>query len=63
MRRVREGLARGARYPDEQLSVRELPIVVADVGPDTGPVIVIHGHIDVVPGREGHFDPTWTATV
>jgi len=43
--------------PTKQLSVRELPIVIAEVGPDEGPVIVIHGHIDVVPGREGQFDP------
>lgn len=39
------------------LSVRELPIVIAEVGPDEGPVMVIHGHIDVVPGREGQFEP------
>jgi succinyl-diaminopimelate desuccinylase len=40
-----------------QLTVRELPILVADVGPATGPTVVIHGHIDVVPGRPGQFDP------
>jgi succinyl-diaminopimelate desuccinylase len=39
------------------LDVRGLPIVLAGVGPDEGPVIVIHGHIDVVPGRDGQFDP------
>jgi succinyl-diaminopimelate desuccinylase len=35
--------------------VRGLPIVVAEVGPSQGPVVVIHGHIDVVPGHEGQF--------
>ncbi|MBA2523730.1 MAG: M20/M25/M40 family metallo-hydrolase [Solirubrobacterales bacterium] len=39
-----------------QLTVRELPIVIADVGPAEGPVVVLHGHIDVVPGREGQFE-------
>ena len=43
--------------PTSTFEVRGLPIVVAEVGPGTGPVIVIHGHIDVVPGREGQFSP------
>ena len=43
--------------PCRQLTVRELPILVADVGPASAPTIVIHGHIDVVPGRPGQFDP------
>jgi succinyl-diaminopimelate desuccinylase len=42
--------------PCRQLTVRELPILVAEVGAETGPVIVIHGHIDVVPGRPGQFE-------
>lgn len=42
--------------PTTQLTVRDLPIVLAEVGPENGPVIVIHGHIDVVPGRDGQFD-------
>ena len=42
--------------PTATLDVRGLPIVVAEVGPSSGPVIVIHGHIDVVPGREGQFE-------
>ena len=40
-----------------QLSVRELPILVADVGDREGPVPIVHGHIDVVPARPGQFDP------
>src|SRR3989440_6647160 len=34
-----------------------LPVVMADVGPRDGPTIVLHGHLDVVPAREGQFDP------
>jgi len=40
-----------------QLEIRDLPILIAEVGPEGGPTIVLHGHIDVVPGREGQFDP------
>lgn len=43
--------------PTKQLIVRELPIVLAEVGPAEGPVVVVHGHIDVVPGRPGQFEP------
>ena len=43
--------------PTTQLTVREMPIVIADVGPSEGPVVVVHGHVDVVPGRDGQFDP------
>ena len=43
--------------PTKELLVRELPIVIAEVGPAEGPVIVAHGHIDVVPGRPGQFEP------
>jgi len=43
--------------PTRQLAVRDLPIVIAEVGPADAPRIVFHGHIDVVPGREGQFDP------
>jgi succinyl-diaminopimelate desuccinylase len=34
-----------------------LPVVLADVGARSGPTIVLHGHLDVVPGREGQFTP------
>lgn len=43
--------------PTRQLTVRDLPIVVAEVGPPELPPIVFHGHIDVVPARPGQFDP------
>jgi succinyl-diaminopimelate desuccinylase len=34
-----------------------LPVVLADVGADEGPTVVLHGHLDVVPAREGQFTP------
>ncbi len=43
--------------PTKHLLVRELPIIVAEVGPSEGPVVVVHGHIDVVPGQPGQFEP------
>ena len=43
--------------PTRQLTVRDLPIVIAEVGPPELPPIIFHGHVDVVPGRPGQFDP------
>jgi succinyl-diaminopimelate desuccinylase len=37
--------------------VRGLPVIRAEVGPEGAPTIVLHGHLDVVPGRPGQFDP------
>jgi succinyl-diaminopimelate desuccinylase len=36
-----------------------LPVLVAEVGarPDEGPCVVLHGHLDVVPGRPEQFEP------
>src|SRR6188472_1949745 len=34
-----------------------LPVLSADVGARAGPTVVLHGHLDVVPGRPGQFDP------
>src|SRR6266498_3283962 len=33
------------------------PLLTATVGPESGPKIVFHGHLDVVPGREEQFEP------
>jgi succinyl-diaminopimelate desuccinylase len=42
----------------EQLGVRGLPVTMAEVGPSDGrPVVLLHGHIDVVPGRQEQFMP------
>ena len=34
-----------------------LPVVMAEVGAQDGPTVVLHGHIDVVPAFEGQFEP------
>src|SRR5215207_6890868 len=33
------------------------PLLTATVGPEIGPTIVLHGHLDVVPGRREQFEP------
>ncbi len=45
--------ARGIEVATEE--VRGLPILKAEVGPEGGPTVVLHGHIDVVPGHEEQF--------
>jgi succinyl-diaminopimelate desuccinylase len=37
--------------------VRGLPVLRAEVGPEGVPTVVLHGHLDVVPGLEGQFEP------
>jgi succinyl-diaminopimelate desuccinylase len=37
--------------------IRGLPVLRAEVGPEDAPTVVLHGHLDVVPGRPGQFDP------
>jgi succinyl-diaminopimelate desuccinylase len=34
-----------------------LPVLTADIGRGDGPVLVLHGHIDVVPGHDDQFIP------
>jgi succinyl-diaminopimelate desuccinylase len=34
-----------------------LPVLTASVGPSHGPTLVLHGHLDVVPGRAEQFSP------
>ena len=34
-----------------------LPVIAATVGPDEGPTVIFHGHLDVVPGHEDQFEP------
>jgi succinyl-diaminopimelate desuccinylase len=33
------------------------PVLAATIGPEQGPTIVLHGHLDVVPGRPEQFTP------
>jgi succinyl-diaminopimelate desuccinylase len=39
-----------------QLDVRGLPVTVAEVGPAEGTTVLLHGHIDVVPGHPAQFE-------
>jgi succinyl-diaminopimelate desuccinylase len=34
-----------------------LPVVLADVGPASGPCLILHGHLDVVPAHAEQFAP------
>ncbi len=47
--------ARGIEASDEE--VRGLPVLRAEVGPADVPTIVLHGHLDVVPGQPGQYEP------
>src|SRR5436190_16715798 len=41
-----------------QLGVRDLPVTIAEVGPEDAPqTLLLHGHLDVVPGRPEQFTP------
>ncbi len=44
------------------LEVREethggLPVLIAEVGPEDGPSVILHGHLDVVPAHREQFQP------
>jgi succinyl-diaminopimelate desuccinylase len=41
----------------ERDEVRGLPVIRAEVGPESAPTVVLHGHIDVVPGLRDQFEP------
>jgi succinyl-diaminopimelate desuccinylase len=41
----------------EDRSFDDLPVVLADVGPRDAPCVIWHGHLDVVPARDGQFSP------
>jgi len=47
--------ARGIQAAEEE--VRGLPVLRAEVGPANAATVVLHGHLDVVPGLPGQFDP------
>ena len=62
-----EGLRAAAGFVKGWLESRELkvdgidhdglPVILAEAGPADGPTVVFHGHLDVVPAREGQFTP------
>jgi succinyl-diaminopimelate desuccinylase len=41
----------------EELDVRGMPLLAALAGSSSGPRVVLHGHLDVVPGHEEQFSP------
>ncbi len=36
---------------------RERPVLLAEVGPEDAPTVVLHGHLDVVPAHADQFEP------
>jgi succinyl-diaminopimelate desuccinylase len=62
-----EGLRRAAEFVGgwleskdikaEQTESRGLPVTRAEVGPADAPTLILHGHLDVVPGHEEQFQP------
>jgi succinyl-diaminopimelate desuccinylase len=41
-----------------QIPVRDLPVTIAEVGPRSAQLtVLLHGHLDVVPGRGEQFEP------
>jgi succinyl-diaminopimelate desuccinylase len=45
-----------------EIAVREhahngLPVLVAEVGAEDGPTVILHGHLDVVPGHQEQYEP------
>jgi succinyl-diaminopimelate desuccinylase len=64
-----EGLRRAAEFVGgwlesndiqaKQAEARGLPVTTAQVGPEDGdvPTLVLHGHLDVVPGGRDQFEP------
>src|SRR4051794_13259465 len=47
--------ARGIEASHDE--IRGLPVLRAEVGPEGAPTVVLHGHLDVVPGLPGQFEP------
>jgi succinyl-diaminopimelate desuccinylase len=47
--------ARGIGVATEE--VRGLPVLKAEVGPEDASTVVLHGHLDVVPGHTEQFEP------
>jgi succinyl-diaminopimelate desuccinylase len=41
----------------ETAEARGLPVTMAEVGPESAPTLVLHGHLDVVPAHLEQFEP------
>jgi len=47
--------SRGLRVDDRDHD--GMPVILAEVGPQDGTTVIWHGHLDVVPARDGQFEP------
>jgi succinyl-diaminopimelate desuccinylase len=47
--------ARGIEAEREEVGGR--PVIKAEIGAKAGPTVILHGHLDVVPGLPGQFEP------
>jgi succinyl-diaminopimelate desuccinylase len=64
---TQEGMQSAAGFVKGWLEARDVevtgtvyngrPVLAATVGPENGPTVVLHGHLDVVPGRPEQFTP------
>jgi succinyl-diaminopimelate desuccinylase len=64
---TQDGLRAAAGFVKGWLEAREIrvvdrvhegmPVILAEAGPRDAPRVVFHGHVDVVPGRTGQFEP------
>jgi succinyl-diaminopimelate desuccinylase len=52
-----EGWLEARGIEAERDEVRGLPVLRAEVGPEEAPTVVLHGHLDVVPGHSEQFAP------
>jgi succinyl-diaminopimelate desuccinylase len=62
-----EGVRRAAEFVKGWLEARDLPVreqthdglpvLLCEVGPEHGPCVIFHGHIDVVPAHADQFEP------
>ncbi len=52
-----EGWLEARGIEAERDEVRGLPVLRAEVGPEGAPTVVLHGHLDVVPGHSEQFEP------
>src|SRR5438128_1581677 len=52
-----KGWLESHEIPVRDGTVGGLPVLAATVGPESGPTIVLHGHLDVVPAQSSQFEP------
>lgn len=52
-----KGWLEAREIPVRELEIRGMPVLAASVGKEGAPRVVLHGHLDVVPGRSEQFTP------